>query len=277
MQNFPSVHDTLSGIDGVIRAVGSHSDDLLLVLIGFDGVLAEYQDDPEAVLLSDDRRDLLRRLIQRPNLTLGIVSGRRVEDLRQRVGLGDEVFYIGLHGLEVVGPGFRHVQQRLFDEYRNQLCELASALEPTISAIGGARLENKEGAIALHTRQAGAVDAVWARLHMLNQAADLVNSEAFRALRGNHVLELLPNAGHTKADAIAAIRVLLERRAGRRVFTVYVGEDVVDDDALEAVAGCGVAAVVGRRGGQVHYRLDSTDAVERLVAELTVTRRSGAP
>jgi trehalose-6-phosphatase len=41
---------------------------------------------------------------RQPTCALGIVSGRRVRELRARVGLDGNVFYIGLHGLEVEGP-----------------------------------------------------------------------------------------------------------------------------------------------------------------------------
>lgn len=89
-------------------------------------------------------------------------------------------------------------------------------------------------------------------------AADLVNSHKLRVVRGNHVFELVPNVECPKAHAIAAIRQFLEDRDRRRVLTVYVGEDVVDDDAFEAIEGHDVAAVVGRRTRQARYHLEST-------------------
>jgi len=266
------MRDSFSEIAPLVETVKRHANDLLLVLAAFDGVLAEYRDDPATVRLSAERRELLSRLVCQPGVALGIVSGRRVQDLRQRVGLGDDVFYVGLHGLEAVGPGFTRIERHLIDEYRDALRDLASALEPAISETEGARVEDKGAAIALHTRQAEAGDAVWARFHMLNNAATLLNTRVVRTLRGNHVLELVPNTGHTKAEAITAIRDYLWRRDGRPVFTVYVGEDVIDDDAFEAVAGYGIAAAVGRRGGQARYALSSIAAVEQLLAEISDAR-----
>lgn len=81
-------------------------------------------------------------------------------------------------------------------------------------------------------------------------AAEITDLQAFRMLRGNHVLELLPDIGPVKAAAIAAVRDFLEQREGRRVFAVYVGEDVAEDDAYEAISGHGVAAVVGPRAAR---------------------------
>lgn len=251
----------------VLNIVRSHAGDVLLVLIGFDGVLADYTGDPHAVRLPRPRRELLRRLV-RAGAAVGIVSGRRVRDLRSRTGLGAGVYYIGLHGLEVVGPGFTRIEQHTIDEYREPLHEIALRLEPAVARVAGVSVEDKEGAIALHTRNAGSEDAIWARLHMLNTAADVVSTQAFRVVRGNHVLELVPNVGDIRAHAITELQTFLERVHRRPVFTVYVGEDVPDDDARAAVAGHGIAAVVGRRARHADYHLDSIEAVHELMTQL---------
>jgi trehalose-phosphatase len=252
-------------VDRIVAAVESHSNDLLLLLLGFDGVLVAYDRDPDAVRLSSTARGLLEVLVSRPNVVLGIVSGRRAKDVKARTGLGDKIFYIGLHGLEAEGPDFASMERDVFDGFRDRLHEIAATLEPSLSSVAGIRVEDKEAAIAVHTREAGPVDTVWARLHLLNAAADLVNRREVRVVRGNHVLELVPNVGYPKAHTINAIRQLLEEREQRRVFTVYVGEDVVDDDAFEAVDEQDVTAVVGRRGQHARYHLSSTETVWRLI------------
>jgi trehalose-phosphatase len=141
-----------------------------------------------------------------------------------------------------------------------------------MSSVAGIRVEDKEAALAVHTREAGPVDTIWARLHLLNAAADLVNRHELRVVRGNHVFELVPNVRHPKARAITAIRHFLQEREERRVFIVYVGEDVVDDDAFAAVEDHEVAAVVGRRGRQARYHLTSTAVVWRLIESLAGVR-----
>lgn len=107
------------------------------------------------------------------------------------------------------------------------------------------------------------------------RAAEITDLQAFRMLRGNHVLELLPNIGSTKAAAIAAVRDFLEQREGRRVFAVYVGEDVAEDDAYEAISGHGVAAVVGPRAAHVDHHLASIEMVDQLLAQLEAVREAG--
>jgi trehalose-phosphatase len=271
LQSFGVTDNAFEPVERLFQAIHRHRNDLIFVLLGFDGVLAEYHNDPDAVRLSPTRRDLLFRLIGDPDITLGVVSGRRVGDLRQRVGLNDEVFYIGLHGLEAVGPRFTRVERQAFGECRELLREISAAAGPLISQIGGAHLEDKEAVLALHTREANSSDAVWARLYLLSRVSEIAGPLSFRVLRGSHVLELLPNIGATKAAAITSIRDFLEQRDGRRVFTVYVGEDLADDDAHEAVASNGIAAVVGRRATRVDHHLESTEMIDQLLVRLSAT------
>jgi hypothetical protein len=85
-------------------------------------------------------------------------------------------------------------------------------------------------------------------------------------------MELLPNIGSARAAAIAAVRDFLARQERRRVFAVYIGEDVAENDAYEAISGHGVAAVVGRRAANVDCHLESIDMVDQLLAQLAALR-----
>ena len=149
-------------------------------------------------------------------------------------------------------------------------------LQEMISGVPGVRLEWKGPIVALHTRDASPDDVVWSRYQLLSAASDLVNADVVRGLRGHDVLELLPNVDCTRAGGVRAVRRCVKERHGRPVFTVYIGEDVADDDAMHAAAeeDGGVAAVVGRRSGaSCHF--DSPDAVGALIGELITARESG--
>jgi alpha,alpha-trehalase len=264
-------------IEPLVRAVENHKDDLIFVLLGFDGVLVEYDDNPDAVRLSAAQRTLLRHLLDAPGIALGVMSGRRLRDLRRRIGLGDDVFYFGLHGLEAAGPRFRRIERQAFAEHRNVLRDISAAAQPLISQIDGAHLEDKEAVLALHTRHANSGDAIWARLHLLGQASTMAHRPNFRMLRGHHVLELVPNIGATKAAAISAARDFLERRDGRRVFIVYLGEDVAEDDAHEAITGHGVAATVGPRiAARAAHHVGSVALVDQLLRRVAEACDPGA-
>jgi trehalose 6-phosphate phosphatase len=258
------------------RVLEDHPRDVLLCTMAFDGVLAEYQRDPSEVSLPAARRHLLRRLAGAPGVALAIISGRRVADLESRAAVGPQVFYIGVHGMEITGPGFERIRRDLFEEYRDSLHRVAQALEPTVARIEGARLEVKEAALALHTHDIDPGDAVWVRFQLLNAAADLVKTNAVRAIRGRDVLELLPNLGQPRASAIDEVRRVVETRTARQVFGVYVGPDVVDDDAREGLPHPGLSIVVGRRGGGC-YHFATLEDVDSFVGELIALRSGYEP
>lgn len=129
-------------------------------------------------------------------------------------------------------------------------------------------------ALALHTREASSEDAVWSRFQLLSAAADFTNAGLVRVVRGHDVLELLADAGRTRADALSALQQLLQARHKRPVFTLYVGEDTRDDDAFDAVPEWGAGAVVGRRQPRAAYHLATAAAVDLLVDEIIRVRRN---
>jgi trehalose 6-phosphate phosphatase len=243
--------------------------------MAFDGVLAEYKPDPASVKLPAARRQRLRQLGSAPGVAVAVISGRRVADLESRAAIGPQAFYIGVHGMEITGPHFERIRRDLFDRYRDSLRLIAEALEPVVARVEGAHLEDKEGALALHTHDIDPGDAVWVRFQLLNAAADLVRTNAVRAVRGRDVLELLPNLGQPRAAAIDEVRRVVAERTSRPVFSVYVGPDVVDDDARETPPGGGLSIVVGRRGGGYHFAtLDDVDGfVDELIALRSGTQR----
>jgi trehalose 6-phosphate phosphatase len=260
-----------SGAAELLQAMRVHAADALLAVVDFDGVLTEYHADADAVTLTAHRRDVLTRVAKVPGITLAIISGRPVDDLVARTGLAADVFHLGLHGLESVGPGFAHVRHDVLEVSRTRLHELAVDLEPSVATVSGARLEDKNGAIALHTRDVDSSDTIWLRFHLLSAAADLLAGGTLRAVRGRDVLELLPNVADPRAGAIEAVRAFVEARDGRSTFTVYIGADAVDDDARHAVQQRGLAAVVGRRvpGTPLHLAdgADLEELLERFVTD----------
>ena len=262
----------MDAIDNIAEIVEAHHDHLLLVVTGLDGVLVAYEANPGNVRLSAARCAALNAFSDRTDVALAIVSGRRVNDLRQCASLGSNVFYIGLHGLEIEGPDFSMVERQVFNAFRDPVHDIVTILEPSLSSVAGVRVEDKEAAIAVHTRDAGPRDAVWARVHLLSTAAKVARHDELRILRGNHVLELIPNIDRPRTGAIARLGEYLEMRENRPVFTLYIGEDVPDDDALDAIPGAGVSVAVGERAPKARFHLRSTADVWRLVERLAATR-----
>ena len=247
----------------------------LLVLLDFDGTLCEFQPSPEKVWLRRPRREALKRLIAMPTVTTGFISGRRMSDLRERIGLTGDMWFAGLHGLEIEGFGRHFVHQRV-EEARGLLGLLGRALRRQIAELPGVFIEDKELSIAVHVRQAHPDDKVKADAAFLRMVLPHIEDGTLRMMPGSNVTELLPNIPWNKGDAAKWIRDAETGRRHAEPATFYLGDDVTDEDAF-AIIGPEGSIVVGPRPSKVETRLENPAAVETFLVALAdeLSRRAG--
>lgn len=198
------------------------------LFLDFDGTLVDFVLDPAAATVGPPLRDLLHNLSQRLDGRLAILSGRSLDELTARVGVGD-VAMAGSHGLE----------RRSFDGSVTRATIPPNFAAAMVEARGFADrhnllLEAKTAGIALHFRGARdaepAVDAF---------AASLAARTGLQLQSGKCVRELrVPGAD--KGDAVRAFMAEPPFALGR---PVVVGDDLTDEHAFEAAAdlgGCGI-------------------------------------
>src|SRR5436190_22016239 len=77
----------------------------LLLLCDFDGTLARFDPDPRAVCLPDGVAAALGTLASSRDCSVGVISGRPLQDVRHRVTVPDELYIAGFHGLAIHAPG----------------------------------------------------------------------------------------------------------------------------------------------------------------------------
>ena len=241
----------------------------LLILTDFDGTLVELAEDPDSVELSSGRRDLIRRLGRQPDLTLGVVSGRRLADLRLRVGAGDGIYYAGLHGLEIEGPGIQFLHSQT-GHTRALIQRLGRSLVDATKDLAGVHIENKELTVAMHVRCAAPAARQRAEETFREITGPSLKTGALRVLCGAAVFELLPGVAWTKGDALLRIKTEVERRYRRAAWLIYLGDDVTDEDAFGAVGAGGITIAVGYRPSTAAFRLPDPDAVERFLRQLAL-------
>ncbi len=227
----------------------------LLLASDYDGVLARLRDDPAAAVPEPGVVPLLSRLAVVEGVTVALVSGRGVEDLRTTSGLSGPFRWVGSHGAEFDGP--------LGGELADRRDALADALRPLVAAVPGARLEVKPASVAVHVRTV-ADPAAGERL-LADVAAGPGADAGLTAKPGKAVLELAV----TDADkGSALVRLATELGAAG---VLYLGDDVTDEDAFRAVPD-GVTVKVGEGSTAARHRVDDLAGVhallERLVALL---------
>lgn len=247
-----------------IQARPQHS--RLVVLSDFDGTLASFDVDPAAPRLSIETRRALATLAARPNVTVGLVSGRRVDDLEQRTQLPPHVYLAGLHGLEIRhgAAAWRHPDLGESHELADQV---ATAIGEAVGHVPGVKLEHKGVSITVHVR------AVDERLRQdvlrtaMEAARSWLASGALKSLDASEAVELLPNIPWTKGDAVRWIVKDIERHANESAWCVFFGDDVTDEDAFRAIER-GLTVVVGQRPSRARLRLNSPSDVAAVLAHV---------
>ncbi len=252
----------------VHRAFGARPRGTRLVLLSdFDGTLAEFDVDPAVPHIRSDARAALVVLSSLSDFSLGLVSGRRVADLVQRVALPREVYMAGLHGLEIA-VAQRFWQHEAVAPAHDAAAALTRALYTELAAFDDCRIEPKGASVAVHVRAVPRAVRPDVLARADAAAEPWIRAAALRRLVGADVHEYLPAAGWTKGDAVRWIAHDVERRTGQTPWVAYFGDDLTDEDAFRAAD---LSVVVGRRASAARYRLDAPADVAMALVDLAVS------
>ena len=261
----------MRGVERAIAAWQSRPHDARpIILMDFDGTLAEFHVDPDAVSLTAPRQILLQTLSQRADLSAGIVSGRRITDLRQRVPADPSLFFAGLHGLEIEGPGLRFAHSAV-SLAAPAVSLLARDLRAAVKSLAGVFVEDKTYSVVLHVRGASKADRLHATTRFNALAEPFLSDGTLRLQPGDSIFELLPNVDWAKGDAVGAIVRHVEVETKEPVWPVYIGDDTTDEDAFEHVGHNGLTIAVGRRPAGAAFQVDGPASVECLLKAILTT------
>jgi trehalose 6-phosphate phosphatase len=236
-----------------------------VLLLDFDGTVAEFSPDPAAPELTPERFDLLSAIARHPEVSLGIVSGRRLDDLRKRTRLPDHVYHAGLHGLEIEVDGRRTTHPDLAAAVE-KMDGLADCLKKLLGEFPEVYIEDKGASVAVHTRRLpkSDYDTVFARADIL--AVPWIAEALVRRLEGNAVVEYLPNIHGHKGEATRWITQDVESKFARPAWVAYIGDDITDEDAFNAIEpGCGIGVLVGLRPTSATHKIDGIADVDRFL------------
>ncbi|WP_024440365.1 trehalose-phosphatase [Mycobacterium sp. UM_WGJ] len=237
------------------------------VFFDFDGTLSEIVDDPDAARPVAGAVEALAALAAR--CPVAVLSGRDLADVRTRVGLAG-IWYAGSHGFELIGPDGAHHQNDTAVDAVSVLADAAGSLNDQLGAIPGIMVEHKRFAVAVHYRNA-ARDRVGEVLAAVRETG---RRRGLRVTTGREVIELRPEIDWDKGRTL---HWLLDRMAGVST-PLFLGDDITDEDAFDAVAELSGAGIVvrhnddGDRATAARYGLDSpaqaAEFTERLAQRL---------
>lgn len=235
-----------------------HATPQLAIFTDFDGTLVDLADTPDQIDVPHALPAQLERAIRELDSAFAVITGREISDI--------DKYLAPLH-LPVAGA--HGTQRRRADGVVEDVDmalvlaaqDIAHALSPLVMAHPELMLEAKEGAVALHYRQAPELEAT-----ALAAMQDAVNGVTdFAIVPGKMVFEARPR-GISKGTALRAFM----REApflGRT--PIFIGDDVTDEDGFIAAQDLGgVGIKLGDGETAARMRIADVHSVHALIQGL---------
>lgn len=227
----------------------------LALFLDFDGTLVPLRPRPENARLEAPTRRVLAGLARHPRVTVWIISGRRLGDVRARARVPG-VRYRGLHGWERDGGPGLLCGARMRLELAHEL------LAEQVRDLPGIWIEDKLLSLVVHYRGASreAVSRARPRLRKVVEAF----RPHLRLMSGKKIWELLPKDLPGKG---AAVREALAQLAAPAL-PLYVGDDSTDESAFAALRR-GITVRVGSSPrSRARFYVRSPDEVREFLRRL---------
>ena len=231
---------------------------LLAIFTDFDGTLVELADTPDSIAVPATLAHHLEQTALEFDLAFAVLTGREIAEIDKF--LSPLLLPVaGAHGtqrrradgvLEAIDPASLSGAEAI-------AADLAGLIEAEPALI----LETKQGAVAVHFRQAPQLeDTVRAAMQDILQ-----RHEHFTLVPGKMVFEARPRAA-SKGDALRAF-MLEEPFIGRT--PIFIGDDVTDEDGFIAAQDLGgVGIKLGDGDTAARMRIADVGSVRALLQGL---------
>ncbi len=231
--------DSLVGISETLR------NRRLFIFLDYDGTIAPIVDIPDQADIPRELRKVLEAICANPRMRLAFISGRRLVDIKTRVGLKNAI-YSGNKGLEIEGDKIEF-RTSLPANYRNCIVRIKRGLQDRLSGVKGIFIEDKELTLSLHYRKVPQQDVVAVKEAFCSIVGDYVLRNQIKARCGKMVFEVTPSLNWNKGTAALAILALDPFAfTNSDLLPVYIGDDIADEDAFRALDKSGLTIYVGQ-------------------------------
>lgn len=256
--------------DLIIRKIAAHPG--LFLFLDYDGTLTPIASGPSKARLSPQVRALLCELKAAEGVKIAIVSGRSLGNLKRYVRIPG-ILLVGNHGFEIRGSGISYVHPEALAQ-RGSMAGLSRYFKRELSQQPGFFVEHKKFSVSIHYRQVTSPRVIRTVKRRLFRKLACLRRTPVAFKEGKKVWELRPNAAWHKGKAVLWL-ARHAQKGGQRLFPVYVGDDVTDEDAFEALRkrGAGIKVFSGKRcRSHARFLLRSPGEVARFLRRLLILR-----
>ncbi|MEW5895356.1 MAG: trehalose-phosphatase [Candidatus Omnitrophota bacterium] len=231
-----------------------------ILFLDYDGTLTPIVATPDMAVISDEMREQVSSLSK--NRIVSIVSGRSVDDVRNKVGIGG-IFYAGSHGFEILSPRGEVTVNAQAEQIRKTIDEIWEKLAIRVGHINGALIENVKYSVSCHYRLVADED-----FSEFQKIVDETLSEYPRMMKcsGKKVFELRPKIDWGKGKAVEWILDYLQFDPDFQ-YPVYIGDDTTDEDAFMVLQNKGPGVLVADpvRESAARYVVHDVEDVKKVL------------
>lgn len=239
----------------------------LILFLDYDGTLTPIVSRPELALCPPDVKKLLERLRDLPGVYLTIISGRSLEDVREKVGVSG-ISYVGSHGLEIENPAGKH-KDILSSSRKRELKRITRDLKNSFKEIPGILFEEKGPILSVHYRSVP--KKIFVKIPQTIEREIERWGNYWKITHGKMVLEIRPDIDFHKGKAV---REILKVFPSRGRLPIYLGDDQTDEDAFRVFKALGVSVFIGpeRFSSDADYFLRDPGEVQEFLSRCEETR-----
>ena len=240
------------------------------VFLDYDGTLTPIVDRPEDAVISESMREAVRGLARR--CTVCVVSGRDRPVVQELMGV-DDLVVAGSHGFDIWSPEEGTLEHEAGAGFEDLLQRVTNRIRGEAGAIEGALIEPKKASVAVHYRLVS--ESERPRIEELVDALLAEHPDELKVTPGKMVHEIQPKLDWDKGKAVLHLLEALDLDR-EDIVALYLGDDITDEHAFEALSGRGIGIFVGHaddpevagRTTAADFVLDSTQEVERFLDTL---------
>jgi trehalose-phosphatase len=230
------------------------------LFLDYDGTLTPIVSRPELALCPSEVKRHLEKLRDLPRVYLAIISGRSLEDLREKVGISG-IIYVGNHGLEIKKPGSRH-KKILSSARTRELKKITQNLQNSLKEIPGILFEEKGPILSVHYRNVP--QNFFVRIPLVLEEELQQWKDRWKMASGKMVWEIQPKVDFHKGKAV---REILKAFPSPGLLPIYLGDDQTDEDAFRVLKGQGISVFIGtgELPSEADFFLQNPDEVQEFL------------
>lgn len=239
-----------------------------VLFLDFDGTLTPIVESPELANLSIKTKRLLQNLCHKPNLYLAVISGRKLADIKKKIGLPN-IIYGGNHGLEG-----EILHKRYSFPIPNKTLVILENIKKQLNKIAhqfaGVFIENKGMTLSFHYRLAKKQEIPTIRSLFKITLKSFTEDGLISVIPGKMVFDIRPLNDCNKGTFAKLLINKISKKTKTTPVVVFIGDDITDEDVFKELEKK-ITVKVGRNSeSYAKYRLKDTRDVFKFLKWVAV-------